>query len=248
MHIYIYKSIFLLAATLSSRHSAFQYKKSFTLSGRSHISALGFSTDRSFNTNMGLFRKSSNASTGAGHLHAPDTKLTKEDREHFKLRASSVHDPVLEAVQEAQPFEQAADVSQDDPNRKSYYSGDGPDHLTRDVFGQPIQQPDISNPMRARDERPLDTIRGFEYSISGDPSWGQRLETHQYGFRVRPDFPQFGNSGDAMAASGPGGMPSSQFMMQEQAIYSAPAPGSALNPSKKKKKRGLFGRKKDTAE
>lgn len=159
------------------------------------------------------------------------------------MRTASVHDPILDAVQEAQPFEEAADVSQDDPNRKSYYSGDGSSQ-TRDVFGQPIQQPDISNPMRSREERPLDTIRGFEYSISGDPSWGQRLETPQYGFRVRPDFPQFG--GQATAGSGP--MPSSQFM-QDQAIYSVPAPDSGLkSSSKKKKKRGLFGRKKEAAD
>ncbi|SCW02102.1 LAFE_0E14224g1_1 [Lachancea fermentati] len=190
---------------------------------------------------MGLFRKSSNSSSSSGG-HQPDVKLTKEDRENFKIRTASVHDPILEAVQEAQPFEQAADALQEDPNRRSYYSnGENGQHL-RDVFGQPIRQPDVSNPTRARDERPLDTIRSFEYSISGDPSWSQRLETQQYGFRVRPDFPTFGN-GNPYAMTGDQGaaMPSSAYATQEQAIYQAPVP---VEEGKKKKKRGLFGRKK----
>ncbi|SCV02460.1 LAME_0H01024g1_1 [Lachancea meyersii CBS 8951] len=187
---------------------------------------------------MGIFHRESHESP-TKHAHAPDVKLTKEDREHFKFRATSVHDPVLEAVQEAQPFEQAADTSQDDPNRRSYYSGEHGENQARDVFGQPIHQPDISNPTRSRDERPLDTIRGFEYSISGDPTWGQRLETAQYGFRVRPDFPQFGNA-DPLAMN-----PSHQpYLMGQQAVYTAPAPNAMSDDDKKKKKRGLFGRKK----
>ncbi|SCU98664.1 LAMI_0F15764g1_1 [Lachancea mirantina] len=193
---------------------------------------------------MGLFRKSSSSSGGSGG-HPADVKLTKEDREHLKIRTASVHDPILEAVQEAQPFEQAADAFQTtDPNRQSYYSGEHAQGL-RDVFGQPINQPDISNPTRSRDERPLDTIRGFEYSISGDPSWGQRLETQQYGFHVRPDFPSFGNSNPYNSGSGypagPGAPVGSSYAA-EQAVYTAPAP--AEQAQGKKKKRGLFGRKK----
>ncbi|SCU79557.1 LADA_0B01508g1_1 [Lachancea dasiensis] len=183
---------------------------------------------------MGIFSKN-NDTLSVPQAHAPDVKLTKDDQ--FKFRSTSIHDPVLEAVQEAQPFEQAADTSQDDPNRQSYYSGEHEGDHPRDVFGQPIHQPDVSNPTRARDERPLDTIRGFEYAISGDPSWGQRLETHQYGFRVRPDFPQFGNvDPHAMNAS-------QQGYLQDQAVYTAPAP-NAMSEGGKKKKRGLFGRKK----
>ncbi|SCU86675.1 LANO_0C08834g1_1 [Lachancea nothofagi CBS 11611] len=188
---------------------------------------------------MGIFNKSSH-DAHTNQAHGQDAKITKEDRDHFKLRSSSVHDPVLEAVQEAQPFEQAADTSRDDPNRQSYYSGEHADNHPKDVFGQPINQPDISNPTRSRDERPLDTIRGFEYSISGDPSWGQRLETQQYGFRVRPDFPQFGNvDPHAMSSS------TQQPYMHDQAVYSAPAPDSLPEGGKKKKKRGFFGRKKN---
>lgn len=192
---------------------------------------------------MGIFRRSSNDSNGSSG-HQPEVKITKEDRDHFKIRTASVHDPILEAVQEAQPFEQAADTFQDN-QRKSYFSNeDGTENgVLRDVFGQPIHQPDISNPTRARDERPLDTIRGFEYSISGDPSWSQQLETQQLGFRVRPDFPQFGN-GNPYAMNSEAAPPPSSSQYLEQGVYQAPVP-SEESGKKKKKKRGLFGRKKE---
>ncbi|KAI0890733.1 uncharacterized protein GGS22DRAFT_17762 [Annulohypoxylon maeteangense] len=37
----------------------------------------------------------------------------------------------------------------------------------KDVYGNPITDPDRSNPTRSRLERPLDTIRGFEAAIDG---------------------------------------------------------------------------------
>ncbi|ROT35464.1 hypothetical protein SODALDRAFT_337455 [Sodiomyces alkalinus F11] len=37
----------------------------------------------------------------------------------------------------------------------------------RDSFGNPIAEPDLSNPTRSRWERPLDTIRSFEAAIDG---------------------------------------------------------------------------------
>ncbi|EAQ93365.1 hypothetical protein CHGG_01600 [Chaetomium globosum CBS 148.51] len=37
----------------------------------------------------------------------------------------------------------------------------------KDVFGNPIPEPDRSNPTRSRWERPLDTIRSFEAAIDG---------------------------------------------------------------------------------
>lgn len=40
----------------------------------------------------------------------------------------------------------------------------------RDAFGNPIADPDLSNPTRSRWERPLDTIRGFEAAIDGNYS------------------------------------------------------------------------------
>lgn len=183
----------------------------------------------------------SDGSNGAHGGHAPAVKLSKEDQEKFKIRTASVADPILEAVQEAQPFEQAAETFQDNMNRKSYFSTDGSGVL-RDIFGQPIHQPDVSNPTRARDERPLDTIRSFEYAVSGDPSWAQQLETPQYGFRVRPDFPLFASN-----PYGGQGMASQQAQTYaEQAVYQAPV--ADAGSQQKKKKRGLFGRKKKSKD
>lgn len=189
------------------------------------------------------FRKKSSSSGGSdgsgGHNNqTPNVKVSKEDTDRLKVRTASVADPILEAVQEAQPFEQAIDTFHDNKNRKSYFSYDGANVL-RDVFGQPIHQPDVSNPTRARDERPLDTIRSFEYAVSGDPSWGQQLETSQYGFRVRPDFPLFASNPYGM--NGEQGMPQQPQTYAEQAVYQAPVP----DPSQaKKKKRNFFSRKK----
>lgn len=193
------------------------------------------------------FRKKSSSSGGSdghsGHSGQPqNVKLSKEDTDRLKVRTASVADPILDAVNEAQPFEQAADAFHDGMNRKSYFSHDG-SQILRDVFGQPIVQPDVSNPTRSRDERPLDTIRGFEYSVSGDPSWGQQLETHQYGFRVRPDFPLI--NGNPYDMSGNAGISQQPQMYGEQAVYQAPAAGS---DEKKKKKRGFFSRKKKSKD
>lgn len=182
------------------------------------------------------YRKKSNVSNGEGqHL---DVKVSKQDAERLKVRTASISDPILDAVQEAQPFEQAADISQDEMNRQSYYTN--ANDILQDVFGQPIHQPDISNPTRARDERPLDTIRSFEYAISGDPTWAQQLETQQYGFRVRPDFPSFGN----INPYDNNGMNQSAQMYGEQGIYQpTTSSGAQGEKQKKKKKFGMFRRK-----
>lgn len=39
--------------------------------------------------------------------------------------------------------------------------------LSKDVYGQEIVEPDLSNPTRSRHERPLDTIRSFEAAAYG---------------------------------------------------------------------------------
>ncbi|CCD24025.1 Gsr1p NDAI_0C03650 [Naumovozyma dairenensis CBS 421] len=187
------------------------------------------------------FRKKSgvsNKSNSDDPNHIAKVEVSKEDAQRLKVRTASVNDPILDAVNEAQPFEQAADAFHDNMNRQSYFSTDG-GNVLRDVFGQPIQNADISNPTRARDERPLDTIRSFEYAVSGDPVWAQQLETPQYGFRVRPDFPSFGDSNPYDA----NGMPvQANQMYGEQGVYQAPV--RQQTDEKKKKKRGFFGRKK----
>lgn len=129
------------------------------------------------------FRKKSTATS----IESPD-KLTKDEIQKYKMRTASVNDPILEAVQEAQPFEQMADTFKQDPSRFSYFQQeDGQMQIPRDIFGNPILQPDMSNPTRNRDERPLDTIRGFEYAITGDPKWLSFCETNNLGFKVRSE-------------------------------------------------------------
>ncbi|CAI1657039.1 hypothetical protein SEUBUCD646_0M04330 [Saccharomyces eubayanus] len=192
------------------------------------------------------FRKKSSVSNTSDHEggnHPTEAKISDDDKARLKMRTASVADPILDAVQEAQPFEQAADTFHDNMNRQSYFSNEE-GHVLCDVFGQTITQADISNPTRARDERPLDTIRSFEYAVSGDPIWAQQLETPTYGFRVRPDFPMFGSA----VAYDANGMPqqmgaSSNQMYGEQAVYQ-PQQHVETGEKEKKKKRGLFGRMK----
>ncbi|CCF60027.1 hypothetical protein KAFR_0I02480 [Kazachstania africana CBS 2517] len=177
-------------------------------------------------------RKSNNNNTDQ------KVQVSKEDQARLKVRTASVADPILDAVQEAQPFEEAADVFHDNMNRQSYFStGQGG---LRDVFGQPIGQPDISNPTRSRDERPLDTIRSFEYAVSGDPTWGQQLETSRLGFNVRPDYPFLNTEMNPYNNA-------QNQMYAQQAVYQAPV-NNGESATKKKKKRNFFGRKKKNAD
>ncbi|CAL9733852.1 hypothetical protein MOSE0_C04720 [Monosporozyma servazzii] len=204
---------------------------------------------------MKHFRRKSGLSNHSGegdeHRHSR-VEVSKEDAARLKVRTASVADPILDAVHEAQPFEQAADTFHDNMNRQSYFSvgEDGQQQILRDVFGQPITVPDVSNPTRARDERPLDTIRSFEYAVSGDPSWAQQLETPQYGFHVRPDFMNYFNTNinSQPMYDEQGNMIQQQqqqmpMMMGEQQVYQPPV-HNELDGGKKKKKRNFFSRKK----
>lgn len=173
-------------------------------------------------SSMGIFRRESSSRSAT-------QKLAKSDTE--KLAPRTIHDPILEAVNEAQPFEQAVATFTENENHTLCSD----QRVTKDVFGKPVVQPDISNPTRSRDERPLDTIRGFEYAITGDQQWMQQLETHRYGFSVRPDFPGL-PVGAYMA--GAGGYPSFQ---REQPVFEAP---KVSPPRTQSKRRGLFGTRK----
>jgi hypothetical protein len=198
---------------------------------------------------MGIFRKSSGASDHSNGSTGGDgskVHLTKDDVKNFKARKGHVQDSILAAVNEQQPFEAAADdqvIDESNISRNSYLGG----AALHDVFGKPIQRPDISNPTRARDERPLDTIRSFEYSITGDPSYRDRLETDSLGFRVRQDFPRFGggNPYNNYDYTNQNQQPVHSFSGDngdfEQGVYQAPV---KADMDDKKKKKGLFGRKK----
>lgn len=167
----------------------------------------------------------------------------------YKTHTANVHDPILSAVNEAQPFQEAADISQIHrrPTYLSHESG-----TLKDVFGQQISQGDMSNPTRARNERPLDTIRGFEYAITGDMSYRDQLESNRLGWGFHDDFAfnsliPNGNGNQQEFQQSAGGMSRPQYNFSDQPMYSTENySASSLKNSKnqKKKKGGLFGRKK----
>lgn len=171
-----------------------------------------------------------------------DTKLTAEDEKRMKTRSQNLHDPILNAVNEAQPFEEM-----NTHNRNSSI-GNG---ILSDIFGNQIVNPDVSNPTRSRDERPLDTIRGFEYSITGDPIYHEQLESHILGWRVRDDFPLASGaySGNNQMQYDEYGQPiytnNRSNPIVEQGVYVAPAAKAAVQ-----KKKGFFsfGKKKSSAD
>lgn len=193
---------------------------------------------------MGLFGKKKNDDDKKhSKKKSGDIKLniTDDDERRMKTRSQNLHDPILDAVNEAQPFEEA------NIHQRSSSIGNG---VLSDVFGNQIVNPDVSNPTRARDERPLDTVRAFEYSITGDPIYHEQLESQIIGWKVRDDFPlSVNNRGyNNQVQYDEYGQPiyTNQQQQQqqpyvEQAVYTAPAPKTT---EPKKKKMFGFGKKK----
>lgn len=104
----------------------------------------------------------------------------------------------------------------------------------------------MSNPARERNERPLDTIRGFEYAITGDMYYRDQLESQRLGWGFHEDFPYYNlQSGQQQPSSGPvhqfGGASGSEQAIYQAVNYSAT---SLKNSQPKKKKKGLFGKSK----
>lgn len=172
---------------------------------------------------MGLFSKKKDK-----EAVDKDLKLEKQ---------AELHDPILKAVHERQPFEEMTS----DPATEAIT----PSGALRDVFGNPISNPDLSNPARSRDERPLDTIRTFEYSTTGDEQIKESMETQKLGFIPRQDFnsmPRFESnpySNNVISFGDPNAPPESTDTIQENEYFLKQEVG------KKKKKRGLFGKKKN---
>lgn len=164
---------------------------------------------------------------------------------HIKMDSSNIHDPILTAVNEAQPFEEA-NANFTNNRRPSYLSQESAD--LKDIFGQRIRNADMLNPTRNRNERPLDTIRGFEYAITGDLSYREQLESNRLGWGFHEDFPHYSLAGQEEVTGGDQNQysrPVASFGGKEQPIYQAGNySASSLNPESKKKKKGLFGRKK----
>ncbi|KAK4129536.1 hypothetical protein N657DRAFT_677138 [Parathielavia appendiculata] len=91
-----------------------------------------------------------------GSQHKIDLHETHDEKEAKRLHSKA--DPTL-AMQEAEPSEVAATGKSSLAPLRSIQH--------RDAFGNPIADPDRSNPTRSRWERPLDTIRSFEAAIDG---------------------------------------------------------------------------------
>lgn len=162
----------------------------------------------------------------------------------YKMHTANIHDPILSAVNEAQPFEQAADHTAH--RRPSYLSNES--NELKDIFGQSIRQGDMSNPTRSRNERPLDTIRGFEYAITGDLGYRDQLETNRLGWGFHEDFSHQNLNPDYQPEPASSGRPAINFNDYEQPMYAnqnySASSLKQKNEKKSKKKGGLFGRKK----
>ncbi|TQV95914.1 hypothetical protein V2A60_001079 [Cordyceps javanica] len=117
---------------------------------------------------------------------------TSAEKETHRLHSKA--DPLV-AMYEAEPSMVAAMAA--DTNTASLRS-----FQHKDIQGNPIADPDRSNPTRSRWERPLDTIRSFEAAINGGyqrRASVQRDEAANWNRRTihQPRFPQdsyYGNS------------------------------------------------------
>ncbi|KAK4153075.1 meiotically up-regulated gene 9 protein [Chaetomidium leptoderma] len=98
----------------------------------------------------------SDKSHGSGSHHKIDLHETSAEKEAKRLHSKA--DPTL-AMQEAEPSEVAATGESSLAPLRSIQH--------KDPLGNPIAEPDRSNPTRSRWERPLDTIRSFEAAIDG---------------------------------------------------------------------------------
>ncbi|KAL3463077.1 hypothetical protein BJX64DRAFT_287811 [Aspergillus heterothallicus] len=92
-------------------------------------------------------------SSGSGHK----LDLTESHEEKVRRSLQTKADPML-AMNEAQPNLVALEKSNLGSLRALQH---------KDQYGNPITDPDLSNPTRPRFERPLDTIRSFEAAIYG---------------------------------------------------------------------------------
>ncbi|CAI6099934.1 unnamed protein product [Clonostachys chloroleuca] len=110
------------------------------------------SKPRTFSFHSDRSRKSSQKSS-----HRESYQETPAQKESKRLHSKA--DPSV-AISEAEPAEVAAEMTQSAlaPLRSITH---------KDANGNPIADPDKSNPTRNRWERPLDTIRSFEAAIDG---------------------------------------------------------------------------------
>ncbi|KAI1188859.1 hypothetical protein F5B17DRAFT_241232 [Nemania serpens] len=139
------------------------------------------------------FRSDKSQKSTPGPTHKIDLTETSAEKEAKRLHSKA--DPTM-ALSEREPAMEAQTLSARPPLRAIQH---------KDLNGNPIADPDRSNPTRSRWERPLDTIRGFEAAIDGgynrksfykpdaDPVAGRNRRSSYYGSNGRP--PQDGWQG-----------------------------------------------------
>ncbi|KAF2426500.1 hypothetical protein EJ08DRAFT_699964 [Tothia fuscella] len=101
-------------------------------------------------------KHSKNSSKGKNGHNLPPSHDPHEDKPH--LSNTTKANPNA-AITELQPVAAALEAST---------MGSLNAHQYKDVYGNPITDPDPSNPTRHRLERPLDTIRAFEFMMDGE--------------------------------------------------------------------------------
>ncbi|KAI1333231.1 hypothetical protein F5Y16DRAFT_414972 [Xylariaceae sp. FL0255] len=101
------------------------------------------------------FRSDKSQKSANGPPHKVDLHETSAEKEAKRLHSKA--DPRM-ALNEREPAMEAQTVSERPALRSIQH---------RDSSGNPIADPDRSNPTRSRWERPLDTIRSFEAAIDG---------------------------------------------------------------------------------
>lgn len=187
---------------------------------------------------MPIFRRSSSQGSNT-IINGPPVPITRSREQPVKPN-SDIHDPILTAIRDAQPFEEST--------RRPTATTVSPEFQFRDMFGTVISQPDRSNPTRQRNERPLDTIRTFEYACTGDERIREDMETPRLGWSTRRTFtpstnvmPSFASNPYATSANNVasfdgdnGNGYSANYMRPQEQSRPPPEP---------KKKRGFFRRK-----
>ncbi|KAI0486339.1 hypothetical protein F4859DRAFT_511333 [Xylaria cf. heliscus] len=161
------------------------------------------------------FRSDKSQKSANGPSHKIDLTETSAEKEAKRLHSKA--DPRM-ALNEREPAMEAQTVSERPALRSIQH---------RDHQGNPIADPDRSNPTRSRWERPLETIRGFEAAIDGGynrksfyrpetesvAGWNRR--SSYYANNGRP--PQDGWNG----ASRPNRTDSSMFDQRQSAMVGA---------------------------
>ncbi|KAI1488834.1 hypothetical protein F5X96DRAFT_50338 [Biscogniauxia mediterranea] len=99
----------------------------------------------------------SQKSAGDSHAHKADLHETSAEKEAKRLHGKADPRMALSEIEPAMQAQVAGEVATV-PLRALQH---------KDAFGNPITEPDRSNPTRSRWERPLDTIRSFEAAIDG---------------------------------------------------------------------------------